>query len=547
MRWPSPLWTAPTWLLLACRPPTPPAPPVLASSDQGAAEPAIKAESVAADPGTTPPDPVCADTSKAVERPPAEVCLPAPWTMPAAPDFGAVAQRIEEGMELTGTPGAAMAIAVDGRIVWERGFGWANEKRGVRADAHTAFSVASTTKPFTATAVMMLVEQGKVELDAPANRYLPGRGIWEGEGNAADATVRLLLAHRAGLPTHARFFMVDASAPAPSPSEAASKHAMMASPPNERRVYSNLGFGILGEIVASVSGITYAEFLRSALFAPLALVDSSIGRPEGRRNTSLRYRPGGDAFPDYEVDHPGASSLYTSVHDLARFGMFQLGQLPESEAILTAESRDAMRVPMDEADRYGLGFGAGRTDGTHALWHDGRMYGVSATLELYPEYGVVFAVVGNTDALKSHFSDIKVRALAALDVPARADQLCELANDHGVFGHWSGTLEIEGQSRPIELEVTPEGDVRIRSSDAEPWRSLRRLSFERGWLQGVFEGDLGLPEGRGSLPLRLELRRRGERMTGTLTSMLIPHGWTPRWVELRRDPTSAESSAESSD
>lgn len=99
-----------------------------------------------------------------------------------------------------GATGVAVALVQGGRIVWEEGFGWANREAGVKATAHTPFSMASITKPFTATTLMTLVAEGRVSLDQPANRYLAGSKIFGTNGEAGAATVRMLGAHISGLP-----------------------------------------------------------------------------------------------------------------------------------------------------------------------------------------------------------------------------------------------------------------------------------------------------------------------------------------------------------
>jgi len=89
-------------------------------------------------------------------------------------DFPSVQTRadIESYISETGVPSVAVAVAKDGRIIWEEGFGWADKENGLKATAHTMYQIGSITKNFTATAMMVLVEQGLVDLNAPANQYL---------------------------------------------------------------------------------------------------------------------------------------------------------------------------------------------------------------------------------------------------------------------------------------------------------------------------------------------------------------------------------------
>ena len=109
-------------------------------------------------------------------------------------------------MDSTRTPSIAVAVARNGRIIWEEGFGFADIERRTPATPTTLYSMASISKPITATGVMKLVEQGKIDLDRPANDYLGSAKISGVAGQASDATVRRVMAHSAGLPLHYRFF-----------------------------------------------------------------------------------------------------------------------------------------------------------------------------------------------------------------------------------------------------------------------------------------------------------------------------------------------------
>src|SRR5207248_664015 len=108
-----------------------------------------------------------------------------------------------------GAPSLAVAVARDGEIVWEEGFGWADRAARIPADAHTPYSLASISKPVTATAMMVLVERGKVDLDQPVESYLRGCHLNARAGSAEEATVRRVANHTAGLPLHYQFFYED--------------------------------------------------------------------------------------------------------------------------------------------------------------------------------------------------------------------------------------------------------------------------------------------------------------------------------------------------
>src|ERR1044071_8300878 len=107
-----------------------------------------------------------------------------------ADQFDSVRGYIQRRMTETRTPSITVAVARDGRIIWEEGFGWAGREKRVAANEHTPYSMASISKPITATGLMMLVEQKRIDLDRPINQYLGSAKLRARIGNADEATVR---------------------------------------------------------------------------------------------------------------------------------------------------------------------------------------------------------------------------------------------------------------------------------------------------------------------------------------------------------------------
>jgi CubicO group peptidase (beta-lactamase class C family) len=130
-------------------------------------------------------------------------------------DFAPVRQRILEEIASGKATGVAAAVVHKGRLVWEEGFGFADREKLIKATARTPFCLASITKPFTATMLMTLVAEGRVDLDAPGNQYLAGSKIKGPNGNPEDAAVRLLGAHVSGLPGMFSGYFEGGPTPAP--------------------------------------------------------------------------------------------------------------------------------------------------------------------------------------------------------------------------------------------------------------------------------------------------------------------------------------------
>lgn len=236
---------------------------------------------------------------------------------------------------------ASIALIEDQRVIWSAGFGNAATVKPSQATDRTLYRIGSITKVFTATAAMRLREQGKLELDRPLRTYLPEFRMAgldnpgkEGEsgsadtgqsGDTAEVTPRNLLTHHSGLPREhiqGMFYRHPGEAEARFnqwPRTVSGDRRM--SPPNRFFSYSNIGFGLLGNTVAKVSGIPYADYIQDSIMAPLGMAHSSVlYKPEWDSLLS-RTRVDGKEIPGSEINIPdlSAGSIYSSAADLARF------------------------------------------------------------------------------------------------------------------------------------------------------------------------------------------------------------------------------------
>jgi CubicO group peptidase (beta-lactamase class C family) len=316
--------------------------------------------------------------------------------------FDDVRASIEQKLVAQNVPSLAVAVAKDGKIIWEEGFGWADREKRITATEHTMYSLASISKPITATGLMVLVERGKVDLDRPINDYL-GQAKLNGRAfDASKATLRLVANHTAGVPLHYQFFYEDEPYRRPEMDETIRRYANLVTPPGERSQYSNLGYGIIDYVIQRVSGKGYPDFMREEVFVPLGLTRMSVDIGPGLEDfTATRYAPDGRPIPFYDFDHPGGSAIFSSAHDLVRFGMFHLkNDLDDQRPILTDDSIEQMHRPTaiePDGSGYGIGWSSGTTEkGLRALSHGGGMGGVSTTLRLLPEENAVVVVLCNS-------------------------------------------------------------------------------------------------------------------------------------------------------
>jgi CubicO group peptidase (beta-lactamase class C family) len=426
----------------------------------------------------------------------------APGATAQQPDrFAPIRETIERALASSGVASASVAVAKDGRIVWEEGFGWADREAMRRSTANTMYSLASISKPFTATGLMTLVEQGKVDINKSANDYL-GLGKLTGlAGDANQATVRRVLSHTAGLPRHYQFFYADQPYRPPTMDETIARYGNIVFAPGSLYEYSNLGFGIIDHIIERTSGQPYADYMRTHVFLPLGLTHTSVDIAPGLDSfAAQRYDERGRPVPFYAFDHMGASAVYSSAHDLVRFGMFHLkDHLSDQRAILTDATLDLMHTAVPPAP-YGLGWGVDDDMGLPRISHTGGMPGVSTILNLYPSENMAVVVLSSSGfptgriaqdiaaiLVPKYADNLRARRAAQVQQAGRGDQAPPQLN--AVAGEWSGTLRTWKATMPMRISVRPDGDVFVWLGD-EPRAVANDVTFRDNRLSGRFADQI---------------------------------------------------------
>jgi CubicO group peptidase (beta-lactamase class C family) len=428
-----------------------------------------------------------------------------------------VGARMKLAVDNREAPSVVAAVGRDDRIVWTAAFGEADRARHVPATTATPYSLASVSKPVTATAVMVLAERGRIGLDEPVTRYLGGLDR-PGTVVPADVTVRRTLGHVAGFPTHYQFFFEDRSIVPLSFARTLECYGTQVEEPGRRYVYSNLGFGVLSELVGRVTGGPYAAFLARDVFEPLGLAHAGVatlGSPVA--GAAVRYGLDGSPLPFYVTDHPGASDVFASAEDLVRFGLFHAGALNPSRPVLTPASRAAMQQP--GLGGYGLGWSVNPDwNGRRVVWHSGAMPGVAATLWVVPSDGVAVAVLANQfGAPVNRFAGELLAALLDVSVPAGGRPAQGEATGprpdpvslRDLRGRWVGSLSTCPDATDLTIEVGPSEVTVTLAGVAMPMLSS---SASPGRVSGSFSA----PGPMGPSTFRLDLRPQGDRLAGTV-------------------------------
>jgi CubicO group peptidase (beta-lactamase class C family) len=443
--------------------------------------------------------------------------------------FDAIEADIDAEVASGRLPGVAMALVKDGRIVFERGFGWADREKRIEATAHTPFSIASLTKSFTTTSLMTLVAAGKLQLDKPANDYLGAEKIVDRDGPAQAVTVRRLATHSSGLPSFFIMYPQDGPATPPPMSEQIGKYGHLVAPVGERYEYSNLGFGILGDIIARVSHQELGAYMQEHVLAPLGMKDSFFDTDVSRRaGMAVRYDDNGKPMPFYLTATPGSGELYASAHDMALYAMFHLKDRPaEQQRILTVAQLDELHRPRTRIgahDAYAMGWNVLRQPGRpEVIHHNGGQPGVSSDIVLVPAQDAGCVALSNTAHDNDFVGKLCDRMLAAIlpgwqDLPDPENSPpAPLRPLKAYAGQWHGTMRGDGRSMPVTLVIDGKGQATLAVAGGAP-RPVTDLGLVDGQLSGASTGDVDTPDAQLWQTHRLELGLtfRGQRIDGEL-------------------------------
>lgn len=459
-------------------------------------------------------------------------------------DFRSLEKIVQSEIESGAIPSAALAVAKDGVIVYENAFGWADKERRAPVNVSTPYPLASVTKPMVATALMVLQERGRVDLDAPALLYADG---WQADGAPrGEYSLKQLLNHTSGLGTYASITWRDPGrdqnrAPRDLKSSFL-RYGFPAHPPGVVSEYSNLGYGLIGYIIAQQSGQSLPAFLETEVFKPLgmrntSMIDSFSAPPLAAK----KYDAEGKVLAETYNDTPGAGNVYASVHDLALFGMFHLAEeVKGASAILQPQTKRLMRshvepgvlYPYYNSSPYGLGwyFREQGREANPVVWHEGGMPGASAILVLLPKQNVIAAVLINANdknALAQTLANHLIKTVDPSHQPVSfeaAEGFRPFSSEPEFLGRWEGSARIDGQSLPYAMTFEDGGKVHIefpgRAADILPARTT---------VTGLLNGDLLIATVPGTLPAHdvaqqaggyvlLRLLRRGDQLAGTMVA-----------------------------
>ena len=333
------------------------------------------------------------------------LCVLAQAGMPARADTGvaltqALSDRIDQmakaQIHAGRTPGVAIGIVEDGRIVYSRGFGFADLNKHVPMTADTQFYASGLTREFTAAAILLLAQDGKLVLGDHITKYIPefrsGAGI----------TIAQLLTQTSGLPPSSK--IPGLSADRTQPIKIANlltslDHTKLAAAPGT--VYANdpINYLLAALIVERTSGVPLSDYLEQHIFIPLIMDHTFLAGDSGiSPGHAIGYTRGSYGFDRAPVEDPswlgGDAGLVTTIYDLAKWDI-AMPILLRVDAVQTMFAPGADSGPT----RYGMGWVIDRRGGKDFVWSDGDIAGYRTTNALLPEQHIGVIVFSNADSL----------------------------------------------------------------------------------------------------------------------------------------------------
>ena len=307
-----------------------------------------------------------------------------------------------KALATTGVPAASIAVVQDGRIVYTQAYG--EQRAGVPARAAARYKIASVSKQFTAAAVLLLAEDGKLSLDDPVSKYLPGLT------RAREVTIRQLLSHTSGYRDYwpQDFSFVDMQTPT-TPEHILDKSAKtpLDFEPGSRWQYSSTGYVAAGRIVELVSGMTLLDFLNARVFQRLGMhpVDGDTGLTNADPLGYQRYAAGPSRVEPQPA--PGwlfaAGELAMTASDLALWDISVIDRTVMKPASYREQQTEAL-LTNGAPTGYGLGVDVVIRNNHRIIRHEGEAAGYLSENRIYPDDRATIVVLDNADFGNAHSS-----------------------------------------------------------------------------------------------------------------------------------------------
>jgi len=298
------------------------------------------------------------------------------------------------------TPGGAIGVVKDGKVLYKKMFGIANLDYRIPVTDSTVFNLASVSKQFTAFLVLLLEKEGKLNLDDTIQNYIP-----ELKSYGHPITIRQLVHHTSGIATY-DILKLFAGIPSKMPWDAEDQFNMIQSyntlnfNPNEEFMYSNDGYFLLARIIEMVTGKTFSQCIKEKIFEPLDMKNAVINDSPGKiiSNRASGYNKIGDIFSETNTESNstcGYSNVYASVNDLINWSKNLTNKSLGGEQLFNRIFNATDTLNSGETISYTYGFYTLSPGGPKKVCHEGGTEGFRAYLSHFPETGFSVFVMAN--------------------------------------------------------------------------------------------------------------------------------------------------------
>ncbi|MET0620737.1 MAG: serine hydrolase domain-containing protein, partial [Thermoanaerobaculia bacterium] len=387
-------------------------------------------------------------------------------------------------------PGISAAIVSKDETLWSGGFGLADAASGRPADAQTLYSICSISKLFTSIAILQLRDEDKLRLDDPVAQRLPWFRMKTTQGEG-DVTIEGLLTHSSGLPQEpviAYWSAPDFAMPTREEIIAASGTIEALYAPEKHHQYSNLGFELLGEVVASASGEPYADYVRKNILGPLSLSSTTPFIPEAERGkrfatgySSLDRDGKRSAIPFFTMKGVDAAAGFASdANDLARFASWQLRLLARGgkdvlKATTLAEMQRIHWVEPDFNTLWGLGFRIWKNDDVLLPGHGGSCPGFRSAVLVGPKDGVATVFLANAQSVDSPDWAMRLYDIVAPAVVAAGKEPGKAKAPDPALSRYAGTYDAQPWAGEVLILPWEDGLAMLELPTMSPMKDLEKL------------------------------------------------------------------------
>ena len=399
------------------------------------------------------------------------------------PDYSEVIAKLKtvitRELKQKALPAFSITLVDDKRDVWSAGFGFARSEPKRGATSETGYRVGSISKLFTDLAVMQLVEQGKLKLDADIREILPEFQPKNPFGKPL--TLRQMMSHRSGLiresPVGSYF---DPSGPSIVETVASLNDTTIVYEPGTRTKYSNSGITVVGLAVEKASGMKFSDYIREKILKPIGMSNSDFDRTAHIADNlaeAQMWTVDGRRFPApvFEFGIFPAGNLYSTTDDLTKFlrVLFRNGKVKDGQ-ILTAGGLAAMMRPQEKG-RFGIGFAISDFRGHKAIGHGGAVYGYSTQLKALIDEKIGVAAVSPLDGSNGVVARISNYALELMLAARAGKPLSDYLTTEPIPKELARTTAGTYQNGDKQITLT-ERAGRLFMRSGSYWNELRALA-----------------------------------------------------------------------